>query len=323
VHTVLTPPANLYQHLLTQATANTFTSVMGTAGLGLLWRSAAQVLNVPAAPGEWILAFSALVFTVLFAAQLLRTLLLQAQWRNEWTDNLGSSFMGAITISGSLMAAAVLPYDRQVAELIWAPSAVAQLILLLWVLGRWIKNSTEPVHVGPIWLIPMVGNAAVSFAGVPLGHMEVCWLMWAAALICWLGFLPLFLQRLITTQPKLPPAAAPSLAILVSAPGVLAVAWRTLGGAADHGFVLLTFASLFFALLVLRLLGWVLSAPFSRGWWAFTFPSTALATALLRYHEATQSSASALLAWGALVFASVVVGLIWLLALRAGLSPRR
>ena len=317
---VLTPPAGFGQRLLAQATANTFTCVMGTAGLGLLWRTAAQVLNLPAAPGEWILAFSAVVFVVLLGAHLLRALRLHAQWRHEWADHLGASFMGAITISGHLMATAALPYDHRLAEIIWIPSALAQIALLLYVLGRWIKSHTEPAQVLPVWLIPMVGSAAVSFAGVSLGHAEICWLMWSAALICWLGFLPLLLYRLIAVQPELPAPAAPTLAILVSAPGVLAVGWRMLTGQADHAFVLLTFSSLFFALLVLRLLGWVVRAPFSRAWWAFTFPGTALATALLRYHEATHSGVSAALAWGGLGGASAILALIWLLALRSGLS---
>jgi tellurite resistance protein TehA-like permease len=81
-----TTPASFGQRLLAQAAANTFTSVMGTAGLGLLWRTAGQVLNLPAAPGEWMLTFSAVIFVLLLGAHLLRVLRLRTQWRNEFQD---------------------------------------------------------------------------------------------------------------------------------------------------------------------------------------------------------------------------------------------
>lgn len=300
--------------------ASTFTCVMGTAGLGLLWRSSSSILGVSSVIGEVVLAFSGLVFAVLLLGYVARMFLLTDEWLKELQDNLGSCFTGAIPISGSLMAAAILPYSRRAALVIWLCSAIIQMLLLIVVVGRWIKYPTDISQVVPLWLIPMVGNAAVSFAGVPLGFAEICWAMLAAALACWLFFTPAILHRLILLQPKLAPAALPVLAILVSAPAVIAVAWHALMGSADVFFTLTMFTALFFALVLLSRVKWLLSGPFSRAWWALTFPSTALASALVLHHNSAFSIVSCSLGWGGLIGATAVLAMVWFMSVRDGLK---
>jgi len=45
------------------------------------------------------------------------------------------------------------------------------------------------------------------------------------------------------------------------------------------------FAALFFVLLVVRLWRLAARSPVSVAWWTYTFPSAALATALVRYQQ--------------------------------------
>lgn len=314
---------SLTERVLDGATFNLFASVMGTAGLGLAWRASAGIIGAPAQVGEAILAFSALVFVLLLGAQLGRLLTKPRAIAAEWRDPIASNFLGAATIGASLLSAAVLPYDRLIAQAIWIPTAALQLWLLVAVMGRWIAQPYELVQAGPIWLIPMVGNASLSFAGAPLGYIDVSWLLLAAATISWLGFLPIFLQRLIFATPKLPERMAPSLAILVSAPAIISLGLRSVTGHVDDAFRFTAFAALFFAILVLSLWKRMFSAPFSRVWWAFTFPTAALASAMLRYHEQAQTQFSAGVAMVCLGAASLIVAVVWLLSAKSALSAFR
>ena len=115
----------------------------------------------------------------------------------------------------------------------------------------------------------------------------------------WLALLPLLLNRLIFHPDPLPERLAPSLAILVSSPAVGCVAWLQLTGRVDEAYRLIFFIALFSALLVIRLWRLAATAPISVAWWAYTFPSAALATAAIRYRQHVIGSGTTALAWSA------------------------
>jgi tellurite resistance protein len=319
-------PSYLHSHsnfklmLLKIGSASNFVAIMGTAGLGLLWRSASKTLDMPVLIGEAILLFSLLSFAVLLSGYVLRALVLPEEWRKELRDVVGLCFTGAITISGSLAAAALLPYHSLIAFWVWSIFTTAQLVLFVTLFGRLLRDPFEIQQITPLWFVPIVGCAAVSFAGVPLGYGEFCWFMFAAALVCWLFFSPLILLRVVFHEKPLPVPARPITAILVSAPAVLALAWNALVGVGDNMFVLLTFSALFFALAILSQIGWLLENPFTRSWWALTFPSTALASTLMVYHGYTHSVMSALLSNGALAAATFVLVSVWFFAIQDGVG---
>jgi tellurite resistance protein len=198
-----------------------------------------------------------------------------------------------------------------------------QLCLLVAMIRRWLSSPVALTQAGPEWLIPAVGAASPSFAGAPLGYADASWLMLAAAIVCWLGFLPIILHRLIFVSPKPPARAAPGLAILVSAPAAISLGLFSLTGHVDDGFRLTAFSSLFFALCVIAMGKRLFVSPFSRTWWSFTFPAAALASALLHYHEHAHGLFSAVLAMGVLAAATGVVALMWLLSLRSMLTAFR
>jgi tellurite resistance protein len=201
---------------------------------------------------------------------------------------------------------------------IWSVGAAGQCLLLLTLLGWWISEPTELGNSTPSWLIPIVGNATAAFAGVPLGFPETSWFLFAIGLGFWLTFLPLLLNRLIFHHEPLPG----QLALLVASPAVLCLAWLQLTGRVDETYRIILFTALFFVLLVLRL--WRLAAhlPVSVAWWSYTFPSAALATAVLRYRQQMLGPGPAALAWGALGMASVVVAIVAVASLGTLLASR-
>jgi tellurite resistance protein len=287
-----------------------FSSVMGICGLGLCWRAAAQVLSAPHAIGEGLIALAAALFVVLGTMYMLKVFnapdAVAAEFRNPAT----SSQFGCLTIALLLLAAGIQPNEPQSAGAVWSVGAAGQCLFLLTLLGRWISHPTEVGSSTPSWQIPVVGNATAAFAGVPLGFPETSWFLFAVGLVFWLTFLPLLLNRLIFHHEPLPGRLAPTLAILVASPAVICLAWLRLTGRVEETYRIILFAALFFVMLVLC--HWRLAAhlPVSVVWWMYTFPGTALATALVRYREQVSGLGPAVLAWGALGTASVVVATV-------------
>ena len=299
-----------------------FSSVMGICGLGLCWRVAAQVLSAPHAVGEGLIALAAALFVVLGAMYLMKLFnapdAVAAEFRNPAT----SSQFGSLTIALLLLAAGILPYGPQSALAIWSVGAAGQCLLLLALHGRWVSEPTELGNLTPSWLIPIVGNATAAFAGVPLGFPEISWFLFAVGLALWLTFLPMLLNRLIFHHEPLPGRLAPTLALLVASPAVLCLAWLQLTGRVDETYRIILFAALFFVLLVLRLWRLAAHSPVSVAWWTYTFPSAALATAVVGYRQQVLGPGPAVLAWGAVGMASVIVAIVAVASLGTLLPSR-
>jgi len=294
-----------------------FASAMGLASLGLAWRAAGATVRVPSQIGETILAVAALVFATLATLYVRKALRSPESVRKEYADPIVSSYFGTVTISLSLLAAALIPYARSAGTILWALSATASLALLLLLLRRWVATRHDLAHITPAWFIPIVGNAVSVYAAVALGFIEVGWFLFAAALLCWLTLQPLVFYRLIFHD-AIPPRLTPSLAILVSSPAVLASAWFALeGGAADPFFRILAFKALFLALLVVMLTKVTRRAPFSAAWWGYTFPAAALAGAFERYAEALRTPFASGIGWTILVAATTIVAYVSLRAVLA------
>jgi tellurite resistance protein len=299
-----------------------FSSVMGICGLGICWRDAAHVLSAPPAIGEGLIALAAVLFVVLGTMYILKLFnapdAVAAEFRNPAT----SSQFGCLTIALLLLAAGILPYAPESAWAVWSVGAAGQCLLLLTLLGRWIAEPTDVGNSTPSWLLPIVGNATASLAGVPLGFPEISWYLFAAGLGFWLIFLPLLLNRLMFHHEPLPGRLAPTLAILVASPAVICLAWLQLTGRVDETYRIILFTALFFALLVLRLWRLAAKSPGSVSSWTYTFPSAALATAVIRYREQVSGPGPAVLASAALGVASVVVATVTVASLRSLLVTR-
>ncbi|VVO54316.1 Tellurite resistance protein TehA [Pseudomonas fluorescens] len=300
-----------------------FSSVMGLAGLGLAWRAAAQSLGAPEPLGEWILVLAFCVFAVLILIQIFRAACTPEELVAEWGNLARRNFFCAATIACALLALGLIPYSRHAAEVLWTAGVSAQLIFLIFMIRHWFVEKVDHAELSPAWLIPMVGNASPSFAGVSLGYGPVCEILLVTSIFCWAAFIPLILYRIIFVNPKTPERAMPGLAILVSAPAVLGVSIYSFTQTANEAVQFLTWTSLFFAIVILSLGKRLVAAPFSRSWWAFTFPSTALASSLIRVYQTVPNELNQWLAIIALAGCSLVVVYIATAALLTGWNSIR
>ncbi|HHC2036156.1 TPA: C4-dicarboxylate transporter [Klebsiella pneumoniae] len=277
-----------------------YSSVMGITGLGLVWRAAAKTYDVSALPGEVFLATGLAVFLVLTGIQLLRLVFCRQIILAEWHSRASKNFFCAATISGIAAVA-------------------AQIFFLTCTFRRWLIDQLDTHEISPVWLIPMVGNASPAFAGVDLGFPGLSKMLLFSALLCWALFMPLILWRIVFVRPVTPQKAMPGLAIMVSAPAVIAVGLYCIYGGMNDVIEFMAWTALFFAIVLISLWRRMIPDTFGRIWWGFTFPSTALASALIRVDAASMTTLNHTLALAALTFATFVVCSIIVMTVRQSL----
>jgi tellurite resistance protein len=287
---------------------HSFAAVMGIAGLGLAWRTAAKTGYVAPAIGEWLLALATAVFVVLLVLWLRRIATFPNEVIAENNSAITASFYPTVVISCSELAAGALPYSRPFAFALWAIAALASVALLLYLLGRWILRGIKDTELTPALLIPVAGNATAVYASVPLGMRDVGWALFSFASIGWIVIGPLIMYRLLVVEPRLPTAMGAQLAVFTASLAVMSNGWFLLdGGIAGPTFMILAFSALFFALLSLRLWRFISAAPFAAGTWAWTFAGASLAGAFVRGAAANPSPMYVALAVITLAAATVIV----------------
>lgn len=297
-----------------------FAVVMGITGLGMAWRKAAHTLHLPALIGEGILLLAAVLFAAiatLYAAKALRFPTAVAQ---EFAHPVRANFFPAISIGLLLLSVAALPHTPGLAVGLWALGALGHLTLTVTLLKRWILRDVDLAHSNPAWFIPIVGNIIVPLTGVQVGQTEISWFFFSIGIVFWMVLMTIMLYRIIF-HPPLPAKLMPTLFILLAPPSIGYLSYMGLAGgdtAAPDGFArVLIYFALFEALLLLSMARTFLQVPFAVSWWAFTFPSAALAAASIDY--ASRTGLPGLTALSALILATAtaIIATVFLRTLRA------
>jgi tellurite resistance protein len=210
--------------------------------------------------------------------------------KGDWRHPVQVSFFAPYGMTLVLIAAALLHLQAPVAAAVWISGAALLLITAFATLATWItRDGVQPAHLLPVWFLPLVGPTLIAQAGVRLGFPEISNLALSFATLGWLFFMPLVLQRLVF-GPPVPPPLLPSLAILVAPEALIFISAVEVAGGLTEWTRLLFGATTVMGLLVLILAPRMLRAPFSLGWWAFSFPIAAWASATLRYGTLTGST---------------------------------
>ena len=206
-------------------------------------------------------------------------------------------FIGLIGVATSLIALATLPYSHPGALGLFVIGALFTLGFAVWRTARLWQGGRDPASTTPVLYLPTVAGAFVTtIAASALGLPDVAQLAFGAGLFSWLAIESVLIHRLYTS-PALPEALRPTLGIQLAPPVVAAVAYlsMTAGSPGLFAHMLLGYG-LLQALVLLRLLPWILRQPFAPSYWAFSFGVTALSTAVLRMVERGDAGAIQLLA---------------------------
>jgi tellurite resistance protein len=289
--------------------ASFFSIVLGLAGLGAAWRSAARAYGVSDWLADALLAVSAALFLGVLVAQVLRALRGDGL-RSELEHPISGSLAALGPASLSLLAAGISVHYRDLALVLFWIAAAGQVAIGVWLAGRWLLASADPKVVTPALHLPAVGFLLAALAAGAVGRADAGWLLFGAGVFLWLVVAAALLGRHLSAG-ELPAAVRPLLALEIAAPAAALGAWQSLeGGAPDTVSRMLLGIALFQALVVARLLGRLRDVPFSPSYWAFAFPLSALAAGALRQSGAAPGSAAGALALPLFIVANAVVAAI-------------
>jgi tellurite resistance protein len=294
-----------------------FGIVLGLAGLGNAWRAAHQVWQLPAIVGEIILAIASVVWAVLIVLFALRWIFARAPSLAEAHHPVQCCFIGLAGVSTMLIALAAEPYSHLGAVILFGLGSAFTLGFALWRTGLLWRGNRDHTATTPVLYLPTVAGGFVA-AGVSaaLGYPDWGQLAFGVALFSWFAIESVLLHRLYTVE-TLPIALRPTLGIQLAPPVVGATSYLAINGGVPDMFAhILVGYGLMMALLMLRLLPWIMEQPFAVSYWSFTFGATALAIAPIRMAGHGDTGAIALLAPYLFAAANIVVGVIALGTLR-------
>lgn len=268
----------------TRIPLNTLAVPFGLAGFAETWSSAAPVLPLPAFLPQVFWAVAAIAWVWMLGAHLARGL----RVRERLVDQLRHPAQGPL---GALAPATAMLLGVDLARF-WPVGGEVLVLLAVataagfaaWLLATWFEGrlALESVHGG--YLLPTVAAALVG--SVATHEVGAAWLSWACfgvGVFFWGVMTGLLLLRLCF-RPTLPGPLLLTMAILVAPPAVATVSLFaltddavTLPVQAIAGLGALLF------LVQMVLLPRYLRLSFSLGFWSFTFPAAAVATAAVEW----------------------------------------
>ena len=304
-----------------RVTANLFAIPFGVSGLAQCWTTAHSAGTVPAWPADVAWTAAAALWLIVLTAYLeqLRT---GTSLAAELAEPTFGPFVALATITPMLLAGALGEHARGAAQGVFVGALILTLLLGGWLSGQWIISDTTLAQWHPGYFLPTVAGGLIAAAtAAKLGHRSLAELMFGYGAVCWIVLGSIILTRLFT-QPRLPTALIPTIAIELAPPVVAGSGWFLINGARVDAVALgLAGYALLMALVQVRLVPLFRTVPFGPPWWSFSFSYAAAVAYAIRW--LTVSHPPGQDAWiGALLAAATaaiaVVGARTVLALRAG-----
>jgi tellurite resistance protein len=306
--------------------ASFFGIVLGISGLGGCWRAASRLWNAPGVIGETLLGIAAVIWAVLLALYIAKWIWRRSEALAEFNHPVQCCFIALVFISTMLMGLAVLPYSRTLAVTLAGIACSTGLAFAVYRTGGLWMGNRDPGTTTPVLYMPTVaGNFVAANLLATLDFLDLAQLLFGAGALAWLALESVLIHRLLTVAP-LPPALRPTLGIQIAPAVVGCAAYLAItSGPPDLIAMGLLGYGIVVALVVLRMLPWIMEQPFAASYWAFTFGLTAMAFDAMRMVERGAGESMPTIAMALFAAANVVVGLIaigsvWLL-LRGRLLP--
>jgi tellurite resistance protein len=286
-----------------------FGIAVGALALANAWRVGVRIWHLPAVVAQVLTVASLALWLVLLLAYAHKWIAYRAQALAELQHPVQSSLAALAPVSSLLAALALLQYSRVAAIALFSVAVAGQLVLGLFLHGRFWQGVSPPETVTPAMYLPSVapsfvaGTAAASFGWPHVGAM-----FFGAGLLSWLAIESMVMHRAAVREP-LSEALRPLVGIQLAPPVVGGVTYLSLGaGAPDLFAQILLGYGLYQALLLLRLLPWIRKQPFAPSYWAFSFGAAALPTMALRMVERGATGPVEWLAPVLFIAANVVIG---------------
>jgi len=306
--------------------ASFFGMVLGLAGLGNCWRTAARLWGVPGAVGETIMLITVASWALLLLAYLGKWIWARPQALAEFRHPVQCCFIGLVPVSMLLIALAIAPYAHEAAQTLFTMGAVGQLIFGIHRAGTLWMGDRDPADTTAAAYLPTVaGSFVTAIVAAALGSTSLGKLFFGAGMFSWLALESVVLRRLIEVA-ALPSALRPTMGIHFAPPVVACAAYLSItGGTPDLLAQALFGYGVFQGLVLVRLIPWLRAQAFAPSYWAYTFGTAACALAGLEFLERGLRGPIEWMAPALFVVANVVIGTVfvrtqWLL-MRGKLLP--
>jgi tellurite resistance protein len=307
--------------------ASAFGVVLGLAGLGGAWRAAHQVWAYPEVVGEALMLAAAVVWFVVLVLYGLKWMWIAHEARAELRHPIHCCFVGLIGVATMLIAGAALPYSRLTAEILFGLGAAWTILFAVWRIGGLWQGGRDVAATTPVLYLPTVaGSFVFAIVGSALGLADVAQIAFGAGLLGWLAIDSVLWHRFYV-GPEMPPALRPTMGIQIAPRVVGLLAYLSVtSGIPDlwaHAFL---GYGILMALVVLRMLLWVMQQPFSLSYWAFSFGAASIAGAPTRM--VTRGDTGAVVEMAPYLFAAgnIAIGVLVLgtlrLAIKGQLLPK-
>lgn len=284
---------------------------VGLLALANAWRVAARIWVFPVQAATLLTLLALGVWLTLMLAYAGKWTLNRASARDELNDPVQSSFVALVPVSTLLAAQAVLAYSRTLAVIMFALGVSGGLVLGAYLQGRLWQGGRTQASVTPAIYLPTVATGFVAAtAAATLGWSHLGMWLFGSGLLSWLAIESIILQRVVVSDAMALPLR-PIIGIQLAPPVVGGVAYLALTTGLPDLFAQALFGyGLIQALLLIRLLPWVRTQPFTPGYWAFSFGVAALPTMAMRMVERGATGAIQWLAIVLFVVANVIIGLL-------------
>jgi tellurite resistance protein len=279
------PPASRLRHF----PITLLPSVMGLAGLAVVYLKFQHFFGVALPVGQWLLYGVSAWFAFLLGTYILKLVRHPDAVKQEFQHPIRINFFAAVSICFLLLAIGFLESGRPVvARVLWLVGTPLHLLMLLIILYGWFHKPYRIGAFNPAWFIPVVGPILVPVAGVHFADPEISWFFFSIGVVYWLVMLAVFINRIFFHDP-MPDKLVPTLFILIAPPAVGFIAYLKLTGSLDPFARVLFYFGLFTALMLLTMADRFRRVPYYVSWWGYTFPLDALTLSLFMMHKASGS----------------------------------
>ncbi|KAI3464888.1 hypothetical protein Pfo_021551 [Paulownia fortunei] len=292
---------DLAPFVLTRIHAGYFRITLSLGWQALLWKIVLQphqdsriAFRVPKIFYSTILtiawSFSLLILILLSLLYSLKCVFRFNMIKAEFTDQVGVNYLFAPWISWLLiLESAPFVTPKHVSFVIlWWVFAIPVIILDVKIYGQWFTKGKRYLTAvaNPTSQLSVIGNLVGARAAAKMGWLEVSVFLFSLGMVHYLVLFVTLYQRLSGGE-RLPTILRPVFFLFFAAPSVASLAWYSISGRFDTASKMLFFLSLFlFASLICRpTLFKKAMRRFNIAWWAYSYPTTMLALASIRYEQ--------------------------------------
>lgn len=252
-----------------------FPSCLGALGLGLMWRNLAE-LGAPAWIGEALGLGAGAVFMFVYGCYLAK---LAVRPSVIYDDLMVAPARGAVSggsICLMLLSAILMPYHFGLAQMIWILSVAIHLAYMICVIQVLQKIPNPRASITPVILLPFVGFIVAGIAGIPLGFKTLSLVFAALGLPLFLLIAGISIQNAL--RDGVPAPNKTTFAIILAPVSVYALIGELVGVGQGWLFA----ACLIVGGCLAALVPWMARGGYNPGWGAFTFPTAAFGSVMIK-----------------------------------------